>query len=156
MNKSYAAAAATADVADAGGPPWRTVRSTSNRNNKRKLSVISPYKIGTCVTETPRIAAKKPDYLSNKCVVISGIDKSTTVQDLQSYVNEIAERDITFLHVEPLNYPTSWWRTLAIELSDDDYQVLNNPEIWEAGLKIRDFKGWKFWRQNRRRNFNRI
>ena len=35
----------------------------------------------------------------------------------------------------------------------EDYQVLNNPDIWEAGLKIRDFKGWKFWRGNRRRNF---
>ena len=92
--------------------------------------------------------------MNNKCVVISGINKDVTPEEFQTYVNDIAGREINCLHIVPLNKADSWWRTIALELSEEDYLLLNNPEIWAAGIRIRDFRGWKFWRGNNRRRFD--
>ena len=70
--------------------------------------------------------------------------------DFQSYVNDITGRDIKFLHLENLNRDDSWWHTVAIELSDEDYNVINDSDNWENGIRLRQFTGFQFWRRNPR------
>ena len=46
----------------------------------------------------------------------------------------------------PINKEDSKWKTIAIELDDEDFRLLNNNKIWEKGIKIRQFRGWRWWR----------
>ena len=40
----------------------------------------------------------------------------------------------------------SKWRTIAIELGDNDYELLSKPEFWDSNILLRDFKGRRWWR----------
>ena len=37
------------------------------------------------------------------------------------------------------------WRTVAMELSIEDYEILSNPDIWDSNLRIKDFVGRRYW-----------
>ena len=41
------------------------------------------------------------------------------------------------------------WLTVAVELSEDDFTHLLNLDTWESGIRIREFVGRRFWRQNK-------
>ena len=114
-------------------------------NNKR--AHIVPYKKGTAVSSNNGIGAKRPAYLDNKCLVISHVNIETGIPQLQNYVNERAGRNVKFLH-EPINMAKEYskWRTIAIELSDNDYELLSKPEFWDSNILLRDFKGRRWWR----------
>ena len=115
-------------------------------NNKRKH--ITPYKKGTADSNNNyNIAAKRPSYLDNKCIVVSRINRDMTIPQLQSYVNDRAQRNIKFLH-KPINlaYEYSAWRTLAIELNDHDYELLSKPEFWDSKIRLKDYVGRRWWR----------
>ena len=116
------------------------------QHNSKRTHII-PYRKGIAVTSTNSIAAKRPVYLNNKCLVVSRIDRDTTIPQLQAYVNERSGKNIKFLY-EPKNlaYEYARWRTIAIELSDEDYDLLSKPEFWEANIRIRDFVGRRWWR----------
>ena len=129
--------------------PWTTVK------NKGKLAKISPYKTGTKATSGTSLIPKKPDYLANKCLVISGLSTEIDTVVFKSYIESQVGKDINLLNVQPLSREGSSWLTLAIELSEDDYNLLSNPDIWEPQIRIRDFKGWRFWRSQTQQRPNR-
>ena len=93
------------------------------------------------------IAAKRPAFLDNKCLVISRRSKSTSTPLLQAYVNQRAGRNVKFLY-EPKNLAREYakWRTIAIELNDTDYELLSKPEFWDSGIRLKDHIGRRFWR----------
>ena len=155
--KSYAAAAAATGggTGNAGfGRHQNSYGNSHGANNKKRarLSEVAPYRAGTAVATGTSIAAKKPDHINNKCMVIAGINKDVSRSEFLSYVNDIAEKEITFKRIENLNRTDSWWRTIAVELSDEDYNILNKPEIWENGISLREYRGWRFWHGPKRRS----
>ena len=73
--------------------------NNANKTKKRNgLSQISPFTRGTSTSAVDHsIATKKPSYLSNKCLVVRGIEKGTSQAEFQTYVNNIAGKPINFL-----------------------------------------------------------
>ena len=69
------------------------------------------------------------------------------MSQFQEYINEIAKKNVKFLHT-PRNLAKDYseWRTIAIELSDEDYEILSNPNVWHPRFRIKDFVGRRFWR----------
>ena len=108
-------------------------RQTPQYNNKRKYLV--QYKKGTGTSNNNSIAAKRPSYLDNKYIVISRVDKDATMSQFQSNINQKAGRNINFLH-KPLNLAKDYasWRTIVIELNDNDNEVLSNSEFWDSSV----------------------
>ena len=49
--------------------------------------------------------------------------------------------------MEILSKEYNHWLTIAIELSADDYTLLNDQSFWQSGLRIRPFQGRRGWRQ---------
>ena len=80
-------------------------------------------------------------------LVVSRVKRETTIPQIQDYINKIANKNVKFLH-SPVNIAKDYaeWRTLAIELSNEDYNILSNPNLWSAKLRIKDFVGRRFWR----------
>ena len=68
---------------------------------------------------------------------------------LQGYIDWKAGRQIELLHVERLNREYSKWGSVAIELSDENYALLSQPDFWEKDVLTRPWKGWRFWRSTR-------
>ena len=134
-----------------------TLRGNSNRfnlqgkqcPNSNRKSHIKQYKKGIAVASDISIAAKRPDFLENKCLVISRVSKSTTLAELQAYVNARAGRQVKFMH-QPQNLAKDYskWRTIAIELSSTDYDLLSSPLFWDSGIRFQDYVGRRFWRNN--------
>ena len=138
-------------------PSMPTLRGNSNRSNlqgkqcpnSNRKSHIKQYKKGIAVTSNISIAAKRPDFLENKCLVISRVSKSTTLTQLQAYVNERAGRQVKFMY-QPQNLAKDYskWRTIAIELNTLDYDLLSSPSFWDSGIRFQDYVGRRFWRNN--------
>ena len=138
-----------AEAATAINAPWRTVGAAKNRNKISKLSKRNPYKSGTNDAPVRSVAPVKPEYLSNKCLVISGIDLGITEAQWKESVNEKVDKQIDFKAITTLSKEGSSWITVAVELSDEDYELLANPDIWGRRIRLRPFTGWRFWRGER-------
>ena len=65
-------------------------------------------------------------------------------------MNERAEREIEFKYIQRLDRTFSKWGTVVIELNDKDYETLSNLDFWETDMKIRQWKGLRFWRDETR------
>ena len=102
----------------------------------------NPYKSGTKTATGRSLLPEKPEYLSNKCLVISGIDKSITQEMFKLYVNEQVGEEIDFRSITCLSREGSSWLTVAIELSEKDYGLLSDASIWEPKIRLRPFKGF--------------
>ena len=87
--------------------------------------------------------------MDNECLVICGLDKEISRSDFQAYINKVAGRPINILRDEPISKEYSRWLTIALEISVEDFDTLNNPSIWTSGLAIREFVGWRWWRSTR-------
>ena len=65
----------------------------------------------------------------------------------------MAERQINIHHMEVLSREINGrnfdWLTVAIELSEEDFNHLLELDTWESDIRIRAFVGRRFWRQNR-------
>ena len=88
---------------------------------------------------------KKPTFMKNKCLVISGLRKDASREDCLQYINKTVNRNINVLHIEILAREYSPWLTIAVELNETDYELLSNINLWEKAIRIRDFIGWRFW-----------
>ena len=97
------------------------------------------------------LAAAKPEWHNRSTLVVAGLDKKYLghKEDINSIINEMAGRDIDIHHIEILSREYNHWLTIAIELSEDDFNHLSNQDFWETGLRIRPYQGRRFWRQNR-------
>ena len=115
--------------------------------SKNKSPHFLQYKRGKGEYTDINIAAERPKWLDHKCLVVSRVKKETTMSQFQEYINEIAKKNVKFLHT-PRNLAKEYseWRTIAIELSDEDYEILSNPNVWHPRFRIKDFVGRRFWR----------
>ena len=124
--------------------------------SRKRLSQIAAYKNGSKGAEDNKLAAAKPDWLSNKTLVVAGIDKSlrSSKQQLEAKITDMTSKyagyNIKLLYTEILSKERSPWLTIAIELSPDDFDKLYCEEAWEEGLKVREFIGRRFWRLPKR------
>ena len=84
--------------------------------------------------------------MKNKVLVVHGLDKGINQNKLQQEINRRANRDIKLLYVAPLSRVKSWCTTLAIELSEGDYEILSQPGFWERQIKIRPWHGFRWYR----------
>ena len=100
------------------------------------------------------IAAKTirpPTHLDNKCLVVSRIDWNSKPSEFRAYVNSIAGKDINILYLKEIQRKDfTLWRTVVLELSPDDYTLLSDETIWHPDLGIKEFSGYKFWRNQRK------
>ena len=128
-------------VAGAVDQPWQT----QNKYNKAKKSHIGQYKKGKVVAPDISIAAERPKYLDSKCLVVSRVNRDTSKSQFQNYINSIAGKNIKILNCRNLAKDYSRWRTVAIELCDEDYSILSNQDLWDSELRIKDFVGRRFW-----------
>ena len=123
--------------------------------NKRRprLSQTCPYKAGT--GDNIGLAAPKPSWCTNKTLVVAGINKGflDNKEGINEKINILASRTITIHHMEVLSREVQGrafdWLTVAIELSEDDFTHLLGLDSWESGIRIREYVGRRFWRQNR-------
>ena len=97
----------------------------------------------------PSIAPIRPAHMENECLVVAGFNKDLTQVQFKNLVNVKAERNIDFLFLQSLSKGYSKWRTIAIELSSEDYALLHDPSFWDPQFRIRPYIGHKFWRGNR-------
>ena len=121
--------------------------STSpQRNNKSKKSHFGQYKKGKSNVTQNSIAVERPSYLDSHCLVVSRVEKETTKQQFVEYINKIAGKTVEFLST-PRNLAKDYahWRTIAIELRNEDYAILSNLDIWDSKLRIKPFEGRRFW-----------
>ena len=138
------------------GQPQSGLRSAASRQVSRKrtrLSQTRPYKAGA--GESIGLAAPKPSWYASKTLVIAGIDKKylKDKKGLSEKLDLLANRSIAIQHMEVLSREVKGraynWLTVAIELSEDDFTHLLNLNTWETGIRIREFVGRRFWRQNK-------
>ena len=138
------------------GQPQSGLRSAAGRQVSRKrtrLSQTRPYKAGA--GESIGLAAPKPSWYARKTLVIAGIDKKylKDKKGLSDKLDLLANRSIDIQHMEVLSREVKGraynWLTVAIELSEDDFKHLVNLDTWETGIRIREFVGRRFWRQNK-------
>ena len=125
-------------------------------NNIAKTPKPSLYKRGTATSQTTSIAYKniRPAHLDNKCLVVSRIIPDTTDQELKDHVNEIAGKPINIKHIKNITRKDfTKWRTVVLELTPDDFNLLLDENRWDPSLGIREFSGYKYW-HNERRNAN--
>ena len=78
--------------------------------------------------------------------MISRLKKDLTRVQLKAMINNKEQREIDFKYMECLSKEYSTWRTVAIELNKDDYDILIDPNFWDPQLRIRKFIGQKLWR----------
>ena len=87
--------------------------------------------------------------------MIAGIDKKflKDKKGISEKIDLLAGRAITIQHMEVLSREVKGrafnWLTVAVELSGDDFTHLLNLNTWETGIRIREFVGRRFWRQNK-------
>ena len=41
------------------------------------------------------------------------------------------------------------WRTAVLELSPEDYDLLSDENLWHPSLGIKEFSGYKYWRNQK-------
>ena len=93
-----------------------------------------------------------PDHFKNKVIVISPVSKKYNQNQIKQEINRIAGKIIDYKsEIIILNKTYQDTRTIAIELNDEDYRLLSNKSIWNSNMRISEFKGRRFWRQNNMR-----
>ena len=131
------------------GPGWQIKRK------RPRLSQARPYKVGIGNNNNIGLAAPKPSWYTNKTLVIAGINKVflNDKEGIKKKINILANRPINIQHMEVLSREVQGkgfdWLTNAIELSEDDFTHLLGLDSWESGIRIREYAGCRFWRQNR-------
>ena len=120
---------------------------------RTRLSQNRPYTVGA--GDNIGLAAPKPSWRANKTLVIAGIDKKflKDKKGISEKIDLLAGRAITIQHMEVLSREIKGrafdWLTVAVELSEDDFAHLLNLDTWESGIRIREYVGRRFWRQNK-------
>ena len=109
-------------------------QSNQHSNKSSKPFFIAQYKKGKGQSTGIDIAAERPTYLDNKCLVVSRVKRETTIPELQAYINRIADKNVTFLH-KPITLSKDYsnFRTVAIELSS---KIMKYYQILMCGIQI--------------------
>ena len=114
----------------------------------------SSYKRGNASPmNTASIAFKyiRPAHLDNKCLAVSRIDRNISKTQCREYINEIAKKEINILFLKDITRKDfKKWRTIVLELSPDDYTLLSDENLWDPSIGIREFSGYKYWRNEKK------
>ena len=107
------------------------------------------YKQGSANDSRKSLAAERPSHLKNKVLVISRISKAFSPEQLKVKINEIAGKRINFLY-KPYILSKAFQKshTIAFELNEEDYNILSDVTIWDSSMRVAEFKGRKFWRDD--------
>ena len=132
-----------------GGPSPQGVSNLPNTNATRSKDNNMR---GTASDSIKSLANKKPLHYENKILVIHGIDPDMKMEVFKSKINENAGRRIHFLHNPViLSKKVQRSRTVALELNNEDFELLFNPHLWHHSNRISEFTGHKFWRSVQKR-----
>ena len=116
----------------------------------------SSYKRGNASPmNTTSIAFKhiRPAHLDNKCLAVSRIDRSISKTQCREYINAIAKKEINILFLKDITRKDfKKWRTIVLELSPEDYTLLSDENLWDPSIGIREFSGYKYWRNEKKTN----
>ena len=123
-------------------------RNTNNKPRRHNSKFIRGT--GAAVSSELSLAPAKPEYLKHKVLVVQGLDKSVNHAKLQQAINIRAGREIKLLHVESLSREKAWCNTVAIEVSESDYDIISQPFFWEEQIKIRPWHGVRWYRRAQR------
>ena len=98
----------------------------------------------------PSIARSKPEYLSNRVLVVSGMPENITKQQINDWIVDRAEnlsgREIVLPYIARLERDNTRHTTVAIEIKPEDYALLSKLDFWETSIRIKKWVGWRFWR----------
>ena len=125
---------------------WRYVGG--NKKNKKRLSQTVPYQKGTATAmQGVSIARPKSEIVENKALVVSGMPTDINGARMKKYIDAKAARAVELLKVVRLDREHAGWAAVVIELNDNDYNLLSNPDFWEEDVYIRAWTGPRFWRR---------
>ena len=129
-------------------PPLAPSNAWHPANKNKGKRRLNRYQLGSKPTDIG-LAAPKPEWCDYKTLVIAGLDKRLLSQKevICEKISELAGKTINIHHMEILSKEYNHWLTIAIELSADDYTLLNDQSFWQSGLRIRPFQGRRGWRQ---------
>ena len=89
----------------------------------------------------------KPQYLKHRVLVIGGLDDNINLAKLDEYINSRTIHKVNILHIARLDREGSdRGATIAIELNDHDYDILTNSDFWLSNIRIRAWRGFRWWR----------
>ena len=115
--------------------PWTMAGKSKHR---KRLAQTVPYQKGTATAiEGVSIARKKPQFLQNEALVISGMPTEINGKMLRDYINSRAKRDVELLHVHRLDREYAGWAAVVIELSKKDIVNYLN-RIFGKKMSIQD------------------
>ena len=97
---------------------------------------------------------QRPIFAKKKCLVIQGLKKGISREQCLNLINNTAGKNINVLHIQILSKGYSPWLTVAIEIEDNDYDILSDISIWSNHIAIRDYVGWRFWHGPRPRKLS--
>ena len=143
--------------ATSSGTPWYSSATTSMSQTQTSLPDVPKnavkkraiYSRGTASESYRSLAGELPEYFKNKVLVISPVSKELNKNQLKDSINKIAGKDIDFLSdfiILSKTYQST--RTIAIELNDKDYRILSDTKLWNPNMKLSEFNGRRFWRNN--------
>ena len=153
-NAGTAAAGGSGSSPGAMGNPPQVPWSTAGMNKKKKtLANKAPYVHGKgsamnydgkSISIPPR---SRPEFLTNKCLVVAGLNPELDVEEFKAEINNKAEYDIDFKYIQILSREDQWYLTVAIELNEADYNKLYDENFWDPHCHIRKFMGRRWWRE---------
>ena len=118
------------------------------KSKKSKLANKAPYQTGNGSTMTigsKSLTPARPKFLNNECLVVAGVSKELTENEFKELINEKAEKETDFRYMKVISREYYGRLTVAIELSSEDYAILNDPNLWDPRLRIYKFIGWRWW-----------
>ena len=82
---------------------------------------------------------------------MAGVNPELNDDEFKNEINDQARkkgvgRDIDFKEIAILSKEYTDYLTVAIELNEEDYTLLNDVNFWDPQVRIRKFLGWRWWR----------
>ena len=127
---------------------WQTVGKRGKQNKNR---TSGQYMKGTGsmngVNNIAHEKSAKPQYLKHRVLVIGGLDDNINLAKLDEYINSRTIHKVNILHIACLDREgADRGATVAIELSDHDYDILSNSDFWLSNIRIKAWRGFRWWR----------
>ena len=123
-------------------------RNRSVKKHRYNASCISGT--GTIAENGSSLAYVKQIIPKNNFLVVAGLDKTVNRERLQTEINRKAKRPVKLIHMEGLSRTINQSRTVAIELNNNDYELLSKSDFWEPGIRTWPFVGRHFWYDTKR------
>ena len=88
---------------------------------------------------------QRPKFVKNKCLVIQGLRKGLSQKQFLDFINDAAGKEVNISHIQILSKEYAPWMTVALEMDNENYEILSDISIWDNSIGIRDYVGWRYW-----------